>query len=290
MKTPVEISRGFLFCLFFSIFFLISGCATLSSALDPRITADKIARESLFSKEFIKTDFFTLLSYSSLKNPGQLLTVYIEGDGRAWLSKNCLSDDPTPVHPLVLRLAAMDLTPNVAYLARPCQYISDEHCDSVYWSDKRFAEEVIASMNQAIDRLKHEAKAQTIRLVGYSGGGAIAVLVTARRHDVASLCTIAGNLDHKALNEFHHVTPLVGSLNPIDFAAAISRVPQVHFVGGKDKIVPAFIAKRFVARAQNPLSLKIIEIHNASHGSGWDRAWMEYCGKSSDEDLINEHK
>ena len=48
--------------------------------------------------------------------------VYIEGDGYAWATTTDPSDDPTPINPLALRLAAVDDAPNVLYLARPCQF------------------------------------------------------------------------------------------------------------------------------------------------------------------------
>lgn len=192
----------------------------------------------------------------------------------AWLSKRRLSRDPTPRHPLVLRLATMDTAPNVAYLARPCQYTpisTDSSCsDSAYWSDKRFSEEVIASMNEAVDQLKASSGAPTVRMAGYSGGGAVAVLITARRNDVSFLSTIAGNLDHEAVNRLHHVSLMPESLNPIDFAASVSHVPQKHFVGGKDKVVPASIAAKFIQKAGSPPTMQIVDIPEATHTSGWD--------------------
>ena len=289
MKTPVKKSRGFSFEIasLALAMAVLAGCATLSSALDPRIAADEIALKSRFVKESISIQNFTLVAYSRLESLGQPLVVYIEGDGRAWLSKNHLSDDPTPVHPLVLQLAALDSSQNVAYLARPCQYTSDEPCDSSYWSNKRFSEEVIASMNQAVDRLKLEAKAKEIHLIGYSGGGAVAVLVAARRNDVASLRTIAGNLDHEAVNHYQGVSSLNGSLNPMDYAAKVSAIPQEHLVGTKDKVIPVFIAKEFAKKANNPLCVKITEVPEASHTSGWIEVWLKVlrrplaCGDES---------
>lgn len=50
-----------------------------------------------------------------------VLTIYIEGDGLAWLSRARPSDDPTPNHALGLQLALRHPDNAVAYLARPCQ-------------------------------------------------------------------------------------------------------------------------------------------------------------------------
>lgn len=92
-----------------------------------------------------------------------------------------------------LKLAALDASPNVVYLARPCQYVWSPLCSDIYWTDRRFAVEVVEAMSAAIDRLI--LPGQKLHLVGYSGSGAVAVLVAARRPDVVSLRTIAGNLD-----------------------------------------------------------------------------------------------
>lgn len=246
-----------------------SGCATFSSSLNARLDADSLARNGGFQKALISADPFVLTSYTRFKRPGETLHVYIEGDGLAWRSRNRLSDDPTPRHALVLELASKDPSDNVAYLARPGQYAPVEPpCDSVYWAEKRFSEEVIAAMDRAVNELKQQAGAQKVRLTGYSGGGAVVVLLAARRHDAVFLRTIAGNLDPEAVNRHHRVSPLSGSLDPMDVAAKVAAIPQEHLVGRKDKIVPPFIARNFVQKEGSPPTAKIIEI-NADHWSGW---------------------
>ncbi len=268
---------------FLLVVFFLSGCATVIGSLNPRLLADSMAKNSGFSKQFVDTSYFKLTAYSRLTAPGGPLVVYIEGDGRAWLSKNRLSEDPTPHHPLVLTLASEDDSDNVVYLARPCQYETletDPHCGPAYWSDKRFSEEVVASMNEAVDQLKRQADATAIHLIGYSGGGAVAVLVAARRNDVASLRTIAGNLDHEAVNRANGVSLLRGSLNALDYAQKVASIPQEHLVGGKDKIVPPLIAKKFAKKANNPACIKITEVPNATHESGWIEVWPQYLHRT----------
>ena len=246
-----------------------SGCATLSSSLTARSDADKLAGDGGFQKALISVDPFVLTSYTRFKRPGETLHVYIEGDGLAWRSRNRLSDDPTPRHALILTLASKDPSDNVAYLARPCQYVPAESpCDSIYWTEKRFSEEVIAAMDRAVNELKRQAAAQKVHLTGYSGGGAVAVLLAARRNDVVFLRTIAGSLDPEAVNHHHRVSPLIGSLDPMDVAAKVAAIPQEHLVGRKDRVVPPFIARNFVQKEGNPPTAKIVEI-DADHWSGW---------------------
>ena len=266
------------FILLFLIVFIISGCTAFSKTVSPRKYADKISEKSRFDKIFIKTGIFTLTTYCRIEKPGEPITFYIEGDGLAWLSKTRLSPDPTPRNPIGLRLALMDLSPNVIYLARPCQYTSSEInplcVDSSFWSDKRFSEEVIESINYAITTFCNRYDAKEIHLIGYSGGGAIAALIVSRRNDVSSLRTIAGNLNHELVNEYHRVSFLTNSLNPIDVAKKINKIPQVHFVGEDDTIVPAFIAESF-SEAMGPSScFQIKNISETSHKNGWIERWQ----------------
>ncbi len=116
---------------------------------------------------------------------GRILTVYLEGDGLAWLSATRPSSDPTPLTPMALLLAQADPGPAAA-LARPCQYgtLTAEGCDSRYWTSHRFAPEVIAATSLAVSRLKELSGAGGLRLGGYSGGAAVAALGAAERDDV----------------------------------------------------------------------------------------------------------
>ncbi|MDD4183555.1 MAG: alpha/beta hydrolase, partial [Candidatus Omnitrophica bacterium] len=205
------------------------------------------------------------------------ISIYIEGDGNAWITRNCLSNDPTPKIPLVLELASIDESANVAYLARPGQYSKNLaiKVEPVYWSGKRFSREVIGSMSEAIGQLIELAKTNKINLIGYSGGGAVAVLIAAQRNDIVSLRTIAGNLDIEAVSKYHNVSSLAGSLNPIDFAQKIKNLPQRHFIGSKDTIVPSFIAESFVKHAGDKDSSRITVVEGATHTKGWIACWKE---------------
>lgn len=259
--------------LLITLVFFQTACATLFRNADYNL----IVQPAGFNKSFLKTKHFALTSYHRFNNPGEPLNIYIEGDGRAWISKTQLSDNPTPQNPLVLELVGIDPSANVAYLARPGQYT--EHgvplCEPAYWSNKRFSEEVISSINEAIDQLCLKAKSKKINLIGYSGGAAIAVLVTARRTDVISLRTIAGNLDTEAVNRYNNVSPLSGSLNPIEVANRIKDIPQRHFIGAYDKVIPSTIAQAFVLQEGDKDYKRITIIEGATHTRGWRERWKE---------------
>ncbi len=256
----------------------VSGCATAPISLDPRRDADGLMEARGFKKEFVRTEDFLLCTYVKVSAPGMPLTVYVEGDGMAWKSRNRLSDDPTPLRQVALKLAAIDPSPNVAYLARPGQFLPQRELERVspdHWSEKRFADEVIRSADEAVGRLAGKAQARQVHLVGYSGGAAVAVLTAARRGDVASLRTVAGNLDPDEVNRLHRVSPLRGSLIPIDAAERLSGIPQVHFVGAADKVVAPVIAERFRAASGVQARVRIRIIEGASHDKGWSERWLE---------------
>ncbi len=203
---------------------------------------------------------------------GQTLVVYLEGDGRAYASRDIVSADPTPHQPLALQLALADDRPNVAYLARPCQYggAAAPPCAPRYWTNHRFSPEVVARLSLALDAMKAETGATTLELIGYSGGGALAVLLAARRADVAAVQTVAGNLDHAAWSAWHGVTPLAGSLDAADALPKIARLPQVHWVGRDDQVVPAALIRALLARQGLAAHLREVD---AGHADGWRERW-----------------
>lgn len=176
---------------------------------------------------------------------------------------------------LVLSLAVIDPSENAAYLARPGQLTASGRpdCDAAYWSGKRFSPEAINAMNVAIDTLKSKSRAREINLIGYSGGAAIAVIIAARRSDVASLRTIAGNLDSEAVSRFHEVSSLEGSLNPIDFAGKISDIPRRHFVADNDNVIPTSATKSFVEKTGDKNGESITIVKETTHFSGWQKRW-----------------
>lgn len=222
-----------------------------------------------FQSKDINTDYFNLRVYVKIKDKNLPLKVYIEGDGFAWIDRHTLSSNPTPVNPVALKLATMDTYENIAYIARPCQYITNKNCTKEYWSHKRFSKEVIQSINQAVSILKKQTKSNQIKLVGFSGGGAIAALLAAKRDDVKDIVTIAGNLNHELLNKHHNTSPMSGSLNPVDIASSISHIKQIHYIGGKDTIIPRKIAYSFKEASINFTNIQIIDIPNATHLNGW---------------------
>jgi hypothetical protein len=262
--------------IWISVIFLV-GCATL----DRHENAQQIARSGALTPFSIKANGFVLTSYSRLQDLNQPINVYIEGDGLAWLSRHQASPDPTPKQAVGLALAALDPAKNVMYLARPCQFndFNQTPCDSAYWTKLRYSEKVIDAMNQALDVFVSKTNHQSVNLIGYSGGAAVAVLLAARRHDIASIRTVAGNLDHAYVNQMHQVDLMPESLNAIDVASSISDITQVHYVGIDDKVIPKQLALRFIAQQKNSRCAVIREV-KADHQLGWVAQWPSLLRQS----------
>lgn len=256
--------------------FVLGGC----TMLQPHYHADQLAQSAGLQKSTLSVGGFVLTAYSRIGDVDQPVNIYIEGDGLAWLSRYQLSADPTPRVAIGLALAALDPATNAVYLARPCQFndFNLTPCDSAYWSNKRFSQEVIDAMNQAVSSFMRKTHDQKINLIGYSGGAAVAALLAACRHDVVSLRTVAGNLDHNFVNQYHEVDALPESLNAIDIAEKIKALPQLHFVGTSDKVIPKQVALRFIARLQSqssPAPCARLIVVEAGHQDHWAQQWPQ---------------
>jgi predicted peptidase len=260
-------------CLVLAVTFM-TGCSSLAQRVGE---ANLVAQKAGMTKLELNTGKFILTTYAKISDKNAPVNVYIEGDGFAWASQGRLSVNPTPKDAFTLKLAEQDPARNVIYIARPCQYTSFEYeksCESKYWSKSRYSEEVIDSVNKAISYYAMPFKQARINLIGYSGGAAVAVLVAERRNDIMTLRTVAGNLDHVAVNKYHGVDNLDDSLNPIDVAERISNLPQYHFAGKDDRIIPLSVTRSFAEKAETgKRCVKVSSVIGASHSSGWQEVW-----------------
>lgn len=258
------------------LFLLTAACANIPLPAERRSLANTLASDGGWLAVTLPAGMFDLVAYlPTMPSRAETLTVYIEGDGFAWISGSQPSADPTPRDPLTLRLALAHPEGNSVYLARPCQYVDAETsgCSNRYWTEKRFAPEVIAATNQAIDLLKHKFGASQLTLVGYSGGGAVAALAAARRTDVERLVTVAGNLDQRAWTTYHRIRPLTDSLNPSDEIGALQEVRQWHFVGGKDRNITPELVRGFANRFPENLRPVVLVEPEFDHQCCWVENW-----------------
>lgn len=256
---------------------LVLGCSFIPSH-DERVSEAKaIAAEAGWQRFELDSLGFRLFGFSPVVDSNSaaidVLTVYIEGDGLAWISRTRPSSNPTPVDAQALRLAVRHQGTAV-YLARPCQFVAQANCDSRYWLGERFASEVVAANNEAIDLLKQRFKAQRIQLVGYSGGAAIAAMVAARRDDVVRLVSVVGNMHPDAWTQQLGLTKLGGD-SPVNYVTKLHTVRQLLLVGGKDRQVPPAVADAYVKLFDK--SAPIIKVVKPSFGHVccWVDVWPD---------------
>ena len=277
-STPViAVLRGTLSALLITA---IAGCTSLVPSSQSRHDhALNLAHAAEWKSVRIKTEPFILTGFlPQAPQRAKTLTVYIEGDGLAWISGSRSSGDPTPINPVGLELAMRHPYGAAAYLARPWQFIADTDrngCEKHVWTAGRYSGDVVEASSQALDALMAMFGAVKLRLVGYSGGGAVAALLAARRNDVIQLVTVAGMLDHQSWTREHQITPLHDSLNPADFASSLLDLPQLHLIGGKDKNVTEATANSYRARFPASHQPQVKRIEAFDHSCCWVRDWPE---------------
>lgn len=220
-----------------------------------------------FKYQEVQTRTFKLATWQKIKNPQSPYRIYIEGDGYAFNSAGKPSSNPTPRSQLVRDMAFGDYHDNVIYIARPCQFIQNEICSKRHWSTARFSPEVI---NSTAEVIKNIAGSNEVTLIGYSGGAQVAGLVAVNKPQIKTkkLITVAGNLDHLVWSQYHKLPPLNESMNLEAYKAEYLKIPQVHFVGGKDDVIPAFLTQNFIEGTH-----EVIIIPANTHSQGWQNIY-----------------
>lgn len=216
------------------------------------------------------------------------LVVYIEGDGRAWASRRTPSKNPTPGNAVALALAQHSAPSARLYLGRPCQYLLQPlpgQCEPEIWTDGRYSPDNVRRLSGALDAYLSEyqwLQTPDIYLVGFSGGGVMALLVADLRRDIAGVITVAGNLDVAGWAEWHQVSPLTNSLNPRDSAATLSSIPQVHWRGENDTIVPVEAQRGYLNELAANAVVKVETIKGVDHSCCWSENWPRMLRESLD--------
>jgi dienelactone hydrolase len=268
------------------ILLTLSACSHLASPEVRQQNATQLAAHSGWVPLYLPAAPFVLAAFVPASiTPSDTLTVYIEGDGLAWISRTQVSANPTPMNPVALSMALHQPHGAAAYLARPCQYVqgSDaKNCDNSWWTDRRFAPEIITASSTAIDQLMQRFQAQHLVLVGYSGGGAVAALVAAQRHDVSLLVTVAGNLDPHTWARLNKITPLTNSLSPADAWQHLVDVPQLHFAGSRDTTITLPVSQAYIARFPENRRPVLRVIDGFDHHCCWAEKWAELYPLVSD--------
>ncbi|MGH8218068.1 MAG: alpha/beta fold hydrolase [Steroidobacteraceae bacterium] len=227
----------------------------------------RLARSVLWSGKFHH------VVYASAGRDADLLLIFIAGDGTPWTKGGTVvARDPTAHRPLALNLAVRTHFGSVVYLGRPC-YLGlarSAECRPEDWTSARYSAAIVESLLTIANRLIQEHHARQVVLVGYSGGGTLAVLMAPHVANLRAVITIGADLDVAAWTHLHGYLPLSGSLDPAETRALPPSVMQIHFVGARDTNVPPALSARYFARHPRA-HLRIIA--RFDHRCCWVRAW-----------------
>jgi hypothetical protein len=256
-----------------SAFLIIAACCLLQlAACVLRPDWQKLAAEGSLESRWVDSGRFRHLVLSN-EVRGDHLRIYVDGDGEPWIRETRVAIDPTPANPVLLRLMH-DATHPAAYLGRPCYFgtATDQECAQRWWTFDRYGQVVVDSMCNAANRVSRELGAQTVGLVGYSGGGAIVVGMSACTEKLVAVSTIAGNLDPQAWAE-HHGYSALNDLVPLEPAATRqNHVDEAHWQCRDDRNIPPPITDGYFAVRESAIR-HIID--SCSHSTGWERHWPQ---------------
>jgi hypothetical protein len=248
----------------------IAGCTNPSRRLDEH------AADLGLRKVIVQGDSYSHVAYikDGRATPNSALHVYLEGDGTPWVRRRVAAADPTPRTPLMIELMQLDPAPSL-YLGRPCYHGLNKAkaCTPDMWTDRRYSEAVVASMSAALDRLSGDY--QALVLLGYSGGGTLAMLLAERQSRTETVITVAANLDTVRWSVLHKQQPLTGSLNPATRPPLPRRIRQMHFAGAQDDNVPPVLVRDVIAQQQGAV-FRVFP--NQDHSCCWRDVWKEILG------------
>lgn len=198
------------------------------------------------------------------------LRIYLGSDGTPWLQGRWPSRDPTPREPVTLRWLAQDPGPAVL-VGRPCYHGQHQTagCSSLQWTAARYSARTVASMRVVIAELMRETDRQAV-LIGYSGGGVLAVLLAELLPNVCAVVTVAANLDTAAWTARHDYLPLTASLNPAERPPLAAPINQLHLAGARDRNVPSAIIRAYANR-QPKAAYWVLPAY--THSCCWPQVW-----------------
>ena len=199
------------------------------------------------------------------------LHVYIDGDGSPYIREYRVAKDPGPRNLLMLKLMALDEAPSL-YLGRPCYngLAATPPCSPAFWTLGRYSSTVVESMAEALQRIVIAEGIRRLVFIGYSGGGALAMLLAERVAGVTAVVTIAGNLDTAVWTRLHGYSPLLSSLNPAERPPLSAEIYQLHVVGELDTVVPPAMVQSTIASQKHA---ELMVVQGFDHVCCWQDVW-----------------
>lgn len=197
--------------------------------------------------------------------------VYIEGDGRPWIAGGeVVAADPTPRRTLALEMMADD-PDGLLYLGRPCYFggAAENPCQPWLWTAGRYSGRVVDAMADALRQwLARHPAVESVTLVGYSGGGVLALLIAERVERVDQVVAVATPVDHARWTSLHGYSPLEGSDNPGRIVNWRERVRRFFVFGEEDENVPPTLMRPVLPPGARELLLPGVG-HRCCDAGGW---------------------
>jgi len=248
----------------------------LNSCTTPSEKFSRVATELKYRQQVIDTAIFShrVFANTAVEQHKESTTihVYLDGDGTPWKNNRWLAKDPTSRNPMILRLMQLDKSPAIL-LGRPCYHglnLTSE-CASRYWTTHRYSSLVVKSMAMALTQWLKEREYNQLILIGYSGGGVLAMLLASEMPMLQTVVTLAANLDVREWSLYHGYMPLDDSLNPAALELN-SNIHQLHIAGADDKVVPTYIIEQYAARQVNASYLLFPD---QNHRCCWTKVWPD---------------
>jgi pimeloyl-ACP methyl ester carboxylesterase len=226
---------------------LLTGCISMPIHIDN--LSDSLAGQENVRVSTLHGGDFELLAIEKTSNASEIY-LYLEGDGRPWVSGGRrVSADPSPRRLYLLSMMLESPGPAL-YLGRPCYFGlgPERHCHPALWTFSRYSERVIAAMVEAAGRwLATYQEESMVTLVGHSGGGVLALLMAERLPQVNRVIAMATPVSLSAWAQQHNYLPLFDSLDPMAIQTWRSDVERHFLFGSDDSVVPP---ERFVPLAR----------------------------------------
>jgi len=286
-------------------FFILTACG-LQTDLKQQ-AAKHIARPAFMVERSIPTGSFGLNAWERMHQRHAPATIYIEGDSDgihiqpAQVQnprfepnvRGFFGEDATRMNPVGLHLASRDLSENLAYIARPCQSVKfpeKNGCAPRYWKEDRFAPEILEAYDAALNDIAARYDITKFHIVGFGGGANIAAVLAARRNDILTLRTIAGDLNPRFVDKVNNIPVSADAVLAVNYGSTLSKVPQHHFIGAADDIVTpgTYHSYRQAIGLSDCIHYSLIQ--DADHTNGWVEKWPQLlsvvpqCAKIHDLD------
>jgi len=245
----------------------------LITACSPATTLPDKALQHNLVETPIETHGFTLHSFSKqILSTGDDLHIYLGGDGLPWQDSKPAAN-PTGRKNLTIDLLIAD-PGSAIYLTRPCYQLNrmPAACHTELWTSARYSELIVMAIADAISQLVDDLKPASVTVIGYSGGGVLALLAAAKLDPQPKVITVASNLDIDAWTAFHDHLPLSGSLNPLLELDSQRGSQHIHLIGGKDRVVPPSTITRY--RATHPQA-RYQYFEEFDHQCCWVQHWSD---------------